>query len=129
MAAKRKKTSDGGTSTASSNKAILSDDLEDFENESDPFSKPWEGSDAILVVENKKLYVHANMLSFSSPVFKSMFNSGYFKESKTKTVDLKGKKYADVVNLLKMIYPQFEIDLCKYLCYFACFITKSSLEK
>lgn len=109
MASKRKRTSDA---TAVQSKPVTTVTEED-ENEDPPFSIPWEGSDATLVVENKKLYVHSNMLSFSSPVFKSMFTSGYFKESKTKTIDLKGKKYDDIVTLLKMIYPQYEIDLCK----------------
>lgn len=104
MAAKRRKTTSGNGAVSPATASV------ETQKEDSPFSKPWEDSDAVLIVEEKKLHVHSNILSFFSPVFKSMFNSG-FRESKTKTVDMKDKNYDDVVNLLKMIYPQHGIDL------------------
>ena len=50
-----------------------------------PFSAPWQNSDAVLVVEEKELHVHSNILSIASPHFDKMFN-GNFKEAQTKRV-------------------------------------------
>ena len=67
------------------------------------FLKPWKGSDAVLVVEDKELHVHTNILSISSKYFESMFN-GNFKEAQTKRVDLPGKSYDVLEHVLKLIY-------------------------
>ena len=69
-----------------------------------PFSKPWRNSDAVLVVEDKELHVHSNILSMSSTVFDKMFNGG-FKESETKRVTLDGKSHEMIIALLSFIYP------------------------
>ena len=37
------------------------------------FSVPWHLSDVVLVVEDKKFYVHKGTLSMWSPVFEKMF--------------------------------------------------------
>ena len=73
------------------------------ENES-MFSKPWKGSDAILIFEDKELHVHTQTLSLASPVFERMFN-GSFKEAETKKVTLEGKSYELIENMLRVIYP------------------------
>ena len=78
------------------------------------FGKLWKNSDATIIVEDKVMYVHTIILSFASPVFERMFNSG-FKESNEKKVELKEKKYKDVLHVIKMIYPQYKVDLGKCL--------------
>jgi len=48
--------------------------------------EPWKNSDATILVEDKVMHVHTNILSFASPVFEAMFNSD-FKESKDLTLN------------------------------------------
>uniref|UniRef100_A0A7M5WMU6 BTB domain-containing protein n=1 Tax=Clytia hemisphaerica TaxID=252671 RepID=A0A7M5WMU6_9CNID len=81
---------------------------------SGPFSKPWRESDAVLVVEEKELHVHNDILSIASPVFDKMFNEK-FKEAETKRVSLPGKSLPLIEQILKIIYPskmdfEFEED-------------------
>ena len=68
------------------------------------FSEPWEGSDAVLVVEDKELHVHVTVLSLASEYFKKMFN-GSFKELVSKKVTLKGISYELIEHMLRLIYP------------------------
>ncbi|XP_066933583.1 uncharacterized protein [Clytia hemisphaerica] len=68
------------------------------------FSKPWKGSDGVVIVEDKELHVHTTVLSLASPVFEKMFNGG-FKEAQTRRVTLEGKSYDLVEHMLKLIYP------------------------
>ena len=60
------------------------------------------------------MHVHTIILSFASPVFERMFNSE-FKESNEKKVELKEKKYKDLLHVIKMIYPQYKVDLGIYI--------------
>ena len=76
------------------------------------FVKQWKGSDAVLVVEDKELHVHTNILSISSQYFDSMFK-GNFKEGKSKRVTLEGKEYKLIEHMLRLIYP-LEASLSKY---------------
>ena len=71
-----------------------------------PFSKPWQNSDVVLVVEEKELHVHLMILSLASPVFETMFN-GSFKESQTKRVTLGGKSFDLIEQMLRVIYPGY----------------------
>ncbi|XP_066920256.1 kelch-like protein 30 [Clytia hemisphaerica] len=80
---------------------------ETVEKEEGPFSKAWQNSDAVLVVEEKELHVHSMILSLASPYFERMFN-GNFKESQTKRVTLEGKSFPLIEQLLKIIYPNVE---------------------
>ena len=74
------------------------------ENEEESkFSKPWKGSDAVLIVEEKEFHVHTQTLSLSSPVFEAMFN-GNFVEAKTKRVKLEGKSFELFEHILKLVY-------------------------
>ncbi|XP_066932206.1 kelch-like protein 3 [Clytia hemisphaerica] len=85
------------------------------------FSKPWQDSDAVLIVEEKELHVHSKILSIASPYFEKMFN-GNFKESQSKRVTLKGKSFDLIEQMLKIIYPnvdaefEFNTKLCDS-CY------------
>ena len=74
------------------------------DDEESIFSKPWQSSDGVLVVERKELHVHSNILSISSQYFEKIFN-GNFKESCTKRVTLEGKKYKLIENMFRIIYP------------------------
>ncbi|XP_066933510.1 uncharacterized protein [Clytia hemisphaerica] len=81
-----------------------------------PFSKPWKGSDAVFIVEDKELHVHIQTLSLASPVFEKMFN-GNFVEAQTKRVSLEGKSFKIVEAMLKFIYPSNGCNLgnvCNY---------------
>lgn len=77
------------------------------------FSQPWKSSDAVLLVEKKKLHVHTSILSMASPVFDRMFNS-HSKESATKEVNLEGKKYIHIKSMLEIIYPQASCDFREF---------------
>ena len=69
-----------------------------------PFDEVWQGSDAVLIVEEKQLHVHSKILSLASPVFDKVLN-GDFKEAQNKQVSLQGKSHPVIEHLLKLIYP------------------------
>jgi len=92
-------------------KKIKSELSSDEETE---FYKGWKNADVVLIVEDKSLHVHSQVLSIASPVFERMFQSK-FKEGRTKQVDMKEKKKKDVMNMLKMLYPSMEIKLGLYM--------------
>ena len=68
------------------------------------FSKPWDDSDVVLVVEDKEFHVHRSMLSMQSPVFKAMFN-GNFKDSTQEKIELKDDKHEAMLLFLQLLYP------------------------
>lgn len=81
--------------------AEQSDETE--KDEEHPFSEPWEDSDLVLVVEDKKFHVHRLILSIHSPVFKVMLNS-QFKEATSREIPLPGKKADEILDFLKQMY-------------------------
>ena len=68
------------------------------------FSKEWDDSDAVILVENESLHVHKSILAISSPVFKKMFSSD-FKEGATNVILLPGKTKQQIIEMLSHIYP------------------------
>ncbi|XP_022792457.1 BTB and MATH domain-containing protein 15-like isoform X2 [Stylophora pistillata] len=68
------------------------------------FSEPWNFSDTVLVVEDKRFHVHRSILAISSPVFNTMFQSS-FKEATSTEIPFPGKKAEKIYELLCMIYP------------------------
>ena len=68
------------------------------------FTKPWNDSDVILVVQSWELHVHKSILSLQSPVFKAMF-SGQFKEATAERVVLEGKTHKWFLQFLRLLYP------------------------
>ena len=68
------------------------------------FSKPWELSDVVLVVEGDKFHVHRCILGMWSEVFSTMFTS-QFKEKTAEEVPLPGKKSDEIKEMLLVIYP------------------------
>ena len=71
--------------------------------EFNPFSEPWEDSDLVLVVEEKRFHVHRQMLSLHSPVFKAMLYS-LFKEATADEIPLPEKKANEILSFLKQMY-------------------------
>ena len=68
------------------------------------FSKPWEHSNVVLVVEEDRFHVHRCILGMWSEVFSTMFTA-QFKEKTAKEVPLSGKKAAEIKEMLLVIYP------------------------
>ncbi|PIC47615.1 hypothetical protein B9Z55_006910 [Caenorhabditis nigoni] len=61
-------------------------------------------TDAILIVEGKKLNVNKSFLSFHSDYFSTLFSSN-FKEGQMKEIEIKEVSYEDFGLLLSTIYP------------------------
>ena len=70
------------------------------------FSKPWNQSDVVLIVEGQNFHVHRVILAMFSPVFSRMFSSD-FKEKDADEIPLPKKKAAEIREMLKVIYPIF----------------------
>ena len=70
------------------------------------FSKPWEQSDVVLLVEGQQFHVHRLILAMSSPVFSRMLSSD-FKEKDADKIPLPEKKAAEIREMLLVIYPSF----------------------
>ena len=80
------------------------------------FSKPWDLSDCVLLVESSTFHVHRNILMMWSDVFKRMFTAE-FREKASKEVELPGKKANEIQEMLLMIYPTSskQIDRSNFL--------------
>ena len=70
------------------------------------FSRPWEQSDVVLLVEGQHFHVHRVILAMSSPIFSRMFSSD-FKEKDADEIPLPEKKAAEIREMLMVIYPRF----------------------
>ena len=99
--------------------------MDEEEQMIDSFATADEISDVTLIVEEKKIFAHKSILGkgkillsnflisfhftcFSakvSPVFGRMLFSSGFRESKTSEINLPGKQYLHIVELLKCVYP------------------------
>lgn len=73
------------------------------------FEEKVQFSDVALVVEGRKLYVSKTYLMIHSPVFARMF-TGDFREKDLVDIELPGKKYDEVLQLLKQVYPGDSMD-------------------
>ena len=82
------------------------------------FSQPNEFSDVVLVVEDKKLHVNRivsfwlfltfyfQFMAVHSVVFRGMLKAcGEYKEGHETEVPLDNKKYDEILELLKLLYP------------------------
>ena len=65
----------------------------------------WGLCDVVLVVEHEDYYVHKEILTEASPVFKALLESEIFREKKLKRIELPGKKGKDILQLLNCLYP------------------------
>jgi len=59
------------------------------------FSKPWNQSDVVLIVDGQHFHVHRAILTMFSPVFSRMFSSD-FKEKDADEIPLPEKKAAEI---------------------------------
>ncbi|XP_045196940.2 uncharacterized protein LOC123551805 [Mercenaria mercenaria] len=98
------------------------------------FNKKSKTEDHVFIIEGKKMYVSKTVLTIASPVFASMFESD-FKEKHLEEIELKGKKYKDMLEFVKLLYPgsrnpvtmgtvflvlplaeEYQVDTIKYEC-------------
>ena len=80
------------------------------------FSQPWNMSDVVLVVEDKRFHVHRCILSMCSPVFDRMLLPD-FKQKRESKIVLSGKRAEEIEDLLRAIYPYVEHRICKANCH------------
>ena len=57
--------------------------------------------------KGKSLFVSKSFLGYSSPVFERMFQPG-FRESDSKSVELKEKSYEDFIEMLLFLHPRIQ---------------------
>ncbi|XP_053372686.1 uncharacterized protein LOC128546303 [Mercenaria mercenaria] len=72
--------------------------------------------DFTLIVEDKKLYVTKALLALVSPVFEKMFQSD-FKEKDQTEMELPGKKFDDMQDFLRCIYPSITSGISEQNVY------------
>ena len=67
------------------------------------FTKPWDHSDIVLIVEDHRVYANKMILSMSSPMMKAMFESD-FKEKDAEEIPFPGKELEHFLNLMKIVH-------------------------
>ncbi|PIC14804.1 hypothetical protein B9Z55_026984 [Caenorhabditis nigoni] len=68
------------------------------------FSKTYK-TDAILVVDGKKLHVNKAILSYHSDYFNTLFNSNFMEKSMTK-IEIKDAEFKDFATLLSLVHEK-----------------------
>ena len=68
------------------------------------FTQPWDLSDVSFAVEGGHIYANKTIMSMWSPVLKAMF-CGAFRESEAAVVELPGKRYDHVLELIRVLHP------------------------
>ena len=68
------------------------------------FTEPWDLSDVSFVVEGRYIYANKIIMSMWSPVLKAMFGGG-FRESDADVVELPGKLFDDLLELVCVLHP------------------------
>ena len=82
------------------------------------FSKPWQMSDIVLLVEDEMFYVHRKTLALCSSAFEKMFSSGRGLKN-NEQITLEGKKAREIYELLQHIYSSdSSMELTERNCYF-----------
>ncbi|KAF1754410.1 hypothetical protein GCK72_020971 [Caenorhabditis remanei] len=66
---------------------------------------PTDKTDAILVVQGKKLHVNKTLLSCHSDYFNTLFN-GEFKEKSMSEIEIEDVDFEDFATLLSLIHPK-----------------------
>ena len=70
-----------------------------------------------LVIKGRSFNVKSFLLTANSPVFKAMLQSSSFKEGETKTIELPGKSFDEVVYFLSFLNRNTELNGKAYLFY------------
>jgi len=68
------------------------------------FTQQWSFADIAFVVEGKRLWANRAILAMWSPVFEAMFGSD-FKEKNLSEIELPGKKFDSMLELLAVTHP------------------------
>lgn len=68
------------------------------------FTQPWDLSDVSFCVEGRYIYANKTIMAMWSPVLKAMFG-GAFRESDAAVVELPGKHYDDLLELICVLHP------------------------
>ena len=79
-------------------------EFEDEVKHKNVFLQPWNDSDLVLTLGDKKFHVHRCILSLQSEVFKTMFN-GDFQEAKQGQIELHDDDHEAMLFFLKLLYP------------------------
>jgi len=79
------------------------------------FTQPWDLGDVSLSVEGRYIYANKTILSMWSPVLKAMFGEA-FKENDADVVELPGKLYDDLLELICVLHPPNKPIDGKTLC-------------
>ena len=79
------------------------------------FSTKWSYADVAFVVEGKRLFANRAILAMWSPVFEAMFGSD-FKERNLAEIELPGKKYDSIRELLCVMHPPNK-EITGIFCY------------
>ena len=74
------------------------------------FSRPWDGGDVCFIVndtasERQTIYANMGVLEVWSPVFKEMFGLKHYWKGEKFAVELKGKVYGAVLELMEVLHP------------------------
>jgi BTB/POZ domain len=80
------------------------------------FSVKWSYADVTFVVEGKRLWANRAVLAMWSPVFEAMFASD-FKERNLAEIELPGKKYDNIQELLSVTHPPNKEITGIFLCH------------
>lgn len=79
-------------------------DLTEMLAEANDFCEPSQLFNLTLLVEEKKLFFNKDLLASYSPVFNRMLY-GDFAESKTNEISLPDKRFSEIQDLLRCLYP------------------------
>ena len=78
------------------------------------------------MVEDEKFHVHRQILSLHSPVFKAMLSSD-IKEKTATEIPLEGKKVAEVLDFLNLLYLRESEGISReYMCLRSAFAVIAS---
>lgn len=81
------------------------------------FSRAWDFSDAVLLVQGSRFHVHRSVLAMWSPVFSRMFTAD-FREKTANVIPLPGKKANEIEEMLLVIYPTSSKQIDESNCWF-----------
>ena len=80
------------------------------------FSRPWELSDFVLLVEEERFYVHRGIMALCSSAFSRLFHSAVGEN--LQTVLLPGRKANEIREMLLVIYPASQKPISRNNCSF-----------
>ena len=73
------------------------------------FTKPWDHSDVVFIVEGQKVYANKTILSMSSPVIKAMLQ-GPLSKKEAKEMKLSKTELKPFLYLMKTVHPRHRFE-------------------